>query len=219
VISPTTRSARAPGDANGGTGGVVKSWSLSRGLLGVVVWVGGCFGCISKRVERAEYVTRDNFVATCDEIEALLPSAAFYTIDLEMTSLKGPAEMAGLESARPSWADSTEDRYLSMREVVMTNSILSVGVCLFHAPGGGGGVVGGIPGPLLARPYNFLVFPDAVATPNLTLHMQTLVDFHVEECRFDFNKWIYAGVPYTDAAGEAGLYHTMRAQYGLTVFL
>ena len=49
-------------------GGVGSAWSLSRGLLGVVVWVGGCFGCVGRVVERDEYVTRDNFVATCEEV-------------------------------------------------------------------------------------------------------------------------------------------------------
>ena len=35
------------------------------------------------------------------------------------------------------------------------------------------------------------------SSPNLTLNLQTLLEFHVEECNFDFNKWIYAGIPYT----------------------
>lgn len=47
----------------------------------------------------------------------LLPSANFYSIDLEMTSLKGPAEMGGAEHVRPDWTDTTQQRYLNMREV------------------------------------------------------------------------------------------------------
>jgi len=211
------RHARAPADSRPSVrGGSPDPWSIWRGLLGMATLAGRCFGCSAWR-QRPEHVTRDNFAETCDEMEALLPSAAFLSLDLEMTSLKGPAEMEGSEQGRLNWADSTEDRYRSMRQVVLTNTILSVGLCLFHAPGRGAGGRA-TEGPLVARPYNFLVFPEPMSTPNLTLNMQTLVDFHVEECNFDFNKWIYAGIPYTDAAGETGLYNMMRAQHGLTAF-
>ena len=183
-----------------------------------MAWMGGCFGCGGGGwKQRPEHVTRDNFAETCDELEALLPTAAFIALDLEMTSLKGPAEMEGAEQGRLSWGDSTEERYRSMRQVVLTNTILSVGLCLFHAPRRGANGRAS-EGPLVARPYNFMVFPEPLSTPNLTLNMQTLVNFHVEECNFDFNKWIYEGVPYTDAAGEAALHKIMRAQYGLTAY-
>jgi hypothetical protein len=124
--------------------------------------MGSCFGRVGQPAERDQYVTRENFAATCDEIEALLPSAAFYSMDLEMTSLKGPGEMAGGEQARLNFADSVEQRYLNMRQVVMSNTILTVGLCLFHAPAAG--ARGVAEGPLVARPYNFLLFPEPVST-------------------------------------------------------
>lgn len=195
----------------------MEPWSIGHGLVRLMAWAGACFGCGVGWKQRPEHVTRDNFEETCDEMEALLPTAAFFALDLEMTSLKGPAEMEGADQGRLNWADSTEDRYRNMRQVVLTNTILSVGLCLFHAPSHGTGGRAS-EGPLVARPYNFLVFPEPLTTPNLTLNMQTLVNFHVEECNFDFNKWIYAGIPYTDAAGEAGLHKIMRAQYGLTAY-
>ena len=129
-----------------------------------------------------------------------------------MTSLK----KAGDGGDQNRWEDTTEERYLAMREVVMSNTIMSVGLCVFHTRGSSGHGAPRGPETLVARPYNFLIFPDPASTPNLALDMQTLVDFHVDECNFDFNKWIYSGIPYTDAAGEAELHSTMRAQHGLT---
>ena len=100
--SPVHRQARAPGEPRAvqqvPRGGTSAVWSISSGLREVVLWLGGCFGCLGRQVERAQYVTRDNLAATCDEIEALLPSAIFCSLDLEMTSLKGPAEMSGSAS-------------------------------------------------------------------------------------------------------------------------
>jgi hypothetical protein len=82
-FSPLLRQARAPSDLSSSQnvprGGASPSWSVTSGLLELVMWLGGCFGCLGRRVERAQYVTRDTLAATCDEIEALLPSAVFCT--------------------------------------------------------------------------------------------------------------------------------------------
>jgi hypothetical protein len=82
-FSPLLRQARAPSDLSSAKnvprGGASPSWSVSTGLLELIMWLGGCFGCLGRRVERAQYVTRDTLAATCDEIEALLPSAVFCT--------------------------------------------------------------------------------------------------------------------------------------------
>ena len=67
-------------------------------------------------------------------------------------------------TVRPNWDDTMEERYLEMRQVVQTNAILSVGLSLFHAPSSAGresrkGAHLESTGTLVARPYNFLVFP------------------------------------------------------------
>ena len=67
-------------------------------------------------------------------------------------------------TVRPNWGDTMEERYLEMRQVVQTNAILSVGLSLFHAPSSAGresrkGAHLESTGTLVARPYNFLVFP------------------------------------------------------------
>ena len=41
-------------------------------------------------------------------------------------------------AVRPNWSDTMEERYNEMRQVVQTNAVLSVGLCLFHAASTGG---------------------------------------------------------------------------------
>ena len=201
-------SLRAPGERAARS--CAHSFWCPAGLLGAK-WSGSYCWCGGRGGER-QFVTRDDFASTCEEVERLLPSAAFCSLDLEMTSLKKAGE--GGDQIR--WEDTTEERYLAMREVVMSNTIMSVGLCVFHTRSSSGHGASRGPETLVARPYNFLIFPDPASTPNLALDMQTLVDFHVDECNFDFNRWIYSGIPYTDAAGEAELHSAMRAQHGLT---
>ena len=85
--SATPRHARAPGylrsddterSGGGGAGATRSAWSIGRGFGGLATWMGGCFGCV--RSERDEYVTRENFAATCEEFEALLPSGVLVLV-------------------------------------------------------------------------------------------------------------------------------------------
>ena len=95
-------------------------------------------------------VTSENFSEAAAQLEALLPTCAFYAIDEEMTGI-----MLSKETA-PNMADVCEARYAKMKRVVREYSLMQVGICLFHEQPDGS---------LLSRPFNFYVFPGA-SNPN-----------------------------------------------------
>jgi hypothetical protein len=93
-------------------------------------------------------VTNENFTEVAEEIEALLPTAAFVAFDEEMTGISIP----GLDNRME---DTPAKRYAKMRQVASKYKIIQFGMALFHAQPGGDGYV--------ARAYNFYLFPETGA--------------------------------------------------------
>lgn len=76
-------------------------------------------------------VTKENFAEVAEQIEKLLPTAAFVAIDEEMTGISLPN--------RPDKMDDVPaKRYVKMREVASTYAIIQFGIALFHERDGGG---------------------------------------------------------------------------------
>ena len=118
-------------------------------------------------------VTSENFSEAAAQLEALLPTCAFYAIDEEMTGI-----MLSKETA-PNMADVCEARYAKMKRVVREYSLMQVGICLFHEQPDGS---------LLSRPFNFYVFPGASSRRRIVMDAST-AHFHRSN-HMDFNKWI-----------------------------
>ena len=152
----------------------------------------------------ARQVTCENFDEACSEIERLLPTCAFYALDLEMTSL----DQSNADWAL-SWDDSPEERYDKMRRIVASNNVIQVGICLFHEDARTRGLV--------ARPYTIYVYPVSRGRyrPRISLDAAQARDFHANRCGLDFNKWIHQGVPFTDAQGEKLQRRDLELAFGL----
>ena len=132
-------------------------------------------------------VTNANFAAAADELESLLPTAAFVAIDEEMTGIMLD------KSTAPNAGDTVERRYQKMKRVTEEFNLMQVGICLYHRE------VDGDDSRLIARPYNFYVIPDAKSTrARLTMHVST-AEFHKTN-GMDFNKWLCEGVPFLSHA-------------------
>ena len=139
-------------------------------------------------------VTKDNFAAAAAELEALLPTAEFIAIDEEMTGIILD------KTTQPSFGDSAGARYRKMRRVANEFNLMQVGVSLFHRDTDGN---------LVARPYNFYVFPSGKSARSRLVMTADTAHFHNDN-GMDFNKWIRSGVPFLsrvefDAAEAAAL--------------
>ena len=139
-------------------------------------------------------VTRDNFAEAADELEGLLATCKFVAFDEEMTGIRLD------HSTEPAWCDTVEERYAKMKRVAEHFLLMQVGICVFHeeevAPGPAG--EGAPPATrLVARPFNFYVFPAPRSKHQLRMTADT-AQFHVEH-EMDFNKWIKHGVPFMSA--------------------
>ncbi|EKX51759.1 hypothetical protein GUITHDRAFT_102366 [Guillardia theta CCMP2712] len=159
------------------------------------------FGLWRPAKSKKSFIDRSMFPQVASQIESMLPSCEFYTLDLEMTSLQTYDEF--------QWMEDLEDRYMKMREVASSNSIISVGLCIFHKDEKNGG--------LIARPYTFFVFPSSrsSSSPRVTLDVNTIHEFHIGQCQLDFNRWFYDGIPYTDALGEVYVRYDVMRQFGV----
>jgi hypothetical protein len=128
-------------------------------------------------------VTRDNFSAAVDALEALLPTAEFVAIDEEMTGIMLD------KSTAPHAGDTLETRYQKMKRVTHEFNLIQVGMCLYHRE----------EGKLVARPFNFYVLPDAKsACARLTMHVST-AEFHKTN-GLNFNTWLCQGIPFLSSA-------------------
>ena len=127
-------------------------------------------------------------------------------------------EMTGIRldnTTEPAWGDKVDQRYLKMKRVTEHFMLMQVGICVFHEeeidemtrkrknpdgeeqPGGEGADSSTPTTRLVARPFNFYVFPPAKSGRELRMTANT-AHFHIDHM-MDFNKWIKHGVPFMTA--------------------
>ncbi|KAJ1989527.1 hypothetical protein GGI25_005531 [Coemansia spiralis] len=153
-------------------------------------------------------VTRDNFGAALSEFRKAVVACDFAAIDMEMTGLYESKEW------QPHRQDSKDDRYAKIKRSVESYGVVQVGICLFTwiASSEGQGheqqcrqtdkseeEEESSSGYYEARPFNFNVFPcTSVGRKPIETHFgckNTAFEF-LSKNSFDFNKWVYSGIPY-----------------------
>jgi len=128
-------------------------------------------------------VNKDNFDEVCQEIEELLPTCEFYSIDEEMSGIH-------LSNCKESRGDIPEVRYQKMKQVASYYNIIQFGICLWHK-------ASEAPGDYKVRAYNVYTFPE---TGSIKLDGSAIT--FLKGHNMDFQKWFYEGVPYATAAKE-----------------
>ena len=98
-------------------------------------------------------VTKGNFDKVAEEIEALLPTAAFVAIDQEMTGISMD------EHSFYSMGDTAAKRYAKMREVASRYNIIQFGMALFHEKECASEMPAGSTN-YEAHAFNFYLFPE-----------------------------------------------------------
>ncbi|KAJ1799413.1 hypothetical protein LPJ59_001845 [Coemansia sp. RSA 2399] len=149
-------------------------------------------------------VTRENFKTALSEFKRAIEACDFVAMDMEMTGLYENREQ------QPNRMDTKEERYAKLKRGVETYGVIQVGICMFtwteaaeeqRLHGGSaekseGEEEGGY---YEARPFSFNVFPcTSVGRMPVEMHFgfkNTAFEFLARNS-FDFNKWVYSGIPY-----------------------
>ncbi|RKP39519.1 ribonuclease H-like domain-containing protein, partial [Dimargaris cristalligena] len=129
-------------------------------------------------------ITRDNFEIHLDYIQESISEASFIAIDAEFSGLHVGAETKDAPN------DTHEDRYLKNRRMAEAYDIIQFEP---HHPAY-----------YEARTFNFYLFPTTVSVGRAHLDVMgsfqnSALDF-LARSKFDFNKWITAGIPYMNPA-------------------
>ncbi|RUP49521.1 ribonuclease H-like domain-containing protein [Jimgerdemannia flammicorona] len=137
-------------------------------------------------------ILRDNFSRLLPKVQAAVDEAEFIAIDAEFSGLNmNPQRM------REAQHETLSQRYDACRAAAQTFAIIQFGLCTFswdsktHC--------------YAAKPFNFYVFPTTLASRaqlERTFTVQASAFDFLTRHSFDFNKWIYQGIPYMTVEEE-----------------
>jgi poly(A)-specific ribonuclease len=134
-------------------------------------------------------VTKNNFAEVLPEIETALSECSFYAFDCEMTGLFVSENRNGLaEGKPPAYLHDIEDRYEELQQSSEAFVINQFGLSAFRWEEDSKTFV--------AKTFNFYTFPRPFEEyqPRFLSEAGSLQ--FLSEHNFDFNKWIYGGIPY-----------------------
>ncbi|XP_023704440.1 pre-piRNA 3'-exonuclease trimmer isoform X3 [Cryptotermes secundus] len=136
-------------------------------------------------------ITRNNFEEKYPEIEGRLRSAVFVAVDTEFTGLLSDPAF------KPSLFDTGSERYGKLRRSTEHFLIMQVGITAFRFIED--------KNKYKASKYTFYVFPRSFASiDNIFMCQSSSLEFLCQN-HFDFNKFVYDGVPYLNQKEEAHL--------------
>lgn len=164
-------------------------------------------------------VTKDNFLEVSDEFLKHLSTAAYVSIDEEMTGISLP----GSNNRRPAKDDTCAQRYERQKSVPETYSIIQMGVCLFHHVENDGKNEDGKEGKseYMARPYNFYLFPTANernrnGPPPRDITLSASAIQFLNKHGMDFGMWTKSGIHYITNEAAIKLVRQLEIQqYGV----
>ena len=135
-------------------------------------------------------VTRHTFRDTLPLVEQALDECQFYAFDCEMTGLFVSDRNGLAEGKPPTYLHDMEDRYDEMLQSSQSFVINQFGLSTFAWDGTS----------YKAKTFNFYTFPRPFEEyqPRFLSEASSL-EF-LSEHKFDFNKWIYDGIPYMPAS-------------------
>ncbi|KAI8887857.1 CAF1-domain-containing protein [Backusella circina FSU 941] len=135
-------------------------------------------------------IPRQSFVQKLRVVEKAIKECDFMAIDTELSGLHRPP--------KPIRIYTMADRYIEYKEATERFIIIQFGLCTFtwDQPSGR----------YIAKPFNFYVFPTGatgkIQANRVFMTQAQAFDFLVKQS-FDFNKWVYQGVPYLTKQEEA----------------
>jgi hypothetical protein len=128
-------------------------------------------------------VVKSNYLEIFPQVEEIIRESAFIAIDTEFTGLS-----TSLEDERNLF-DSVDEFYAKIRRLAHNFVICQIGLSCF--------VKNKDQNKYVAHSYNFYLFPkDEGDNYNPRFLLQTSNMEFLCQHKFDFNKWIYEGIPY-----------------------
>ncbi|ORY97393.1 CAF1 family ribonuclease-domain-containing protein [Syncephalastrum racemosum] len=128
-------------------------------------------------------IPRQEFQQMLPTIKKAIDECDFIAIDTELSGLHRPGNSKRM--------DTLENRYAEFREATQRFIIIQFGMCTFTWDEKAGRYI--------ARAFNFYVFPTAMTgkiQPNRVFMTQAQAFDFLSKQAFDFNKWVYQGIPY-----------------------
>ncbi|KAI9270549.1 ribonuclease H-like domain-containing protein [Phascolomyces articulosus] len=134
-------------------------------------------------------IPRQQFHSKLQVIKEAIDECDFIAIDTELSGLHRPGGSKRL--------DTLENRYIEYKEATERFMIIQFGMCTFtwDEPGGR----------YIAKPFNFYIFPTSMTgkiQPNRIFMTQAQAFDFLAKQSFDFNKWVYQGIPYLTVTEE-----------------
>ncbi|KAL1924252.1 uncharacterized protein VTP21DRAFT_7287 [Calcarisporiella thermophila] len=134
-------------------------------------------------------ILRYNFQDYLPRIKQILEECDFIAIDTELSGLhKNPIHH------KITRHDSLEQRYVQVRVATSSYLVLQIGICPFRWDSEQGAYI--------AYPFNFYIFPSG--SESAFMCKPTALEF-LSKNGFDFNKWVYNGIPYLTLEQESEL--------------
>lgn len=127
-------------------------------------------------------VSQSNFEAMYSEILGLQSSCEFISIATELSGREV------YEETPDKWTDEPQERYTRLIRLIDTYELVQVGLCFFVRDGEN----------LVAKPYNFYVFPHSPGGASQVSARLVLLEPRVvsrlKRMHFDFNRWTTEGL-------------------------
>lgn len=148
-------------------------------------------------------VTRLNFKESLPIVANAIEDSSFIAVD---------AEFSGLNSCRRENAlDTCDERYQKLLKSIKDFTVMQIGVCTFTWDDE--------QQQYIAKPFNFYVFPKPYnrQMPDMRFLCQSSsLDFLAGQ-GFDFNKWVYHGIPFLLPSDEDKLRRMVSANHDQAV--
>lgn len=153
-------------------------------------------------------ITKDNFDVTLALVEeTIVKWADFCAIDLEYTGVETCA-------SKNHWLDTINERYRRLVANAPDFIIIQFGICAFKHDT--------TTNSYLARPFNFTLFPHTFRAIDKRFVCQASSLQFLAKNNFDFNKFVYKGIPYLSKFQEdlmrkrgPAISHTQKAHLPL----
>ncbi|OAD03283.1 hypothetical protein MUCCIDRAFT_162862 [Mucor lusitanicus CBS 277.49] len=145
-------------------------------------------------------ISRHQFLQKLPEVEKAIKECDFMAIDTELSGidLTMTLSLQGLHRPpTPVRLYNMADRYQEYKEATERFLIIQFGLCTFtwDEPSGR----------YIAKPFNFYIFPTSttgqIQANRVFMTQAQAFDFLTKQS-FDFNKWVYQGIPYLTVAEE-----------------
>ncbi|KAG2228303.1 hypothetical protein INT45_011095 [Circinella minor] len=134
-------------------------------------------------------IPRQQFQSKLPIIKEAIDECDFIAIDTELSGLHRPGGSKRL--------DTLANRYTEYKEATERFLIIQFGMCTFTWDEKGGRY--------MAKPFNFYIFPTSMTgkiQPNRIFMTQAQAFDFLAKQSFDFNRWVYQGIPYLTVTEE-----------------